>query len=580
MAEDTKINLDALVEEDTTLVKKIIASTNTLNQVPSRPLGGYVPKVSNIYTEVIENLGDGARNNQIQIEYLSAFETALGIFRQASTEIRRKMDIVSLEQRLETQEANLKERFGDAKIPQEIYLSAMTLGNEISDAVHFSNKYALAFAGKVGLAMLGSKDAMGEKIFQFEDKQRASKERDELTSVLARIAAIDFKNILSEVQERNDDVLKHTLEAIFTSWTRQLDFKTWEDVLEKRNIASLKLEYKLYSMQNGNFKEKSDTVIVDEKLMRTKKEDIIGNEDFSKALWENMLRLSAYNFEKKDNPLDPASVVFTYGAPGGGKTFMSHSLIQSFADLCKEKSIPLWAMTHSVTDYASHYQNLTANQLQELSSKINNFPGLVVMYVADADTLFKSRQDPNLTAEQQNTMGVYFKMFDGTMIAKNGRFMAIMDANYIDGIDEATKSRLFDEVLELKRYQNPNEWSEYVRRGIEGKLSRNILTQNDWLDVGNYILSTDLSAREVGHTIKKLRRSYDVTEELLNSSYDAQKEFRSNYMTSLTKDKIIHTFEDYINKRVEIERASLIAKQKASVDRFLTDLKTPHITTK
>ncbi|MBI2672779.1 hypothetical protein HYX19_00820, partial [Candidatus Woesearchaeota archaeon] len=243
----------------------------------------------------------------------------------------------------------------------------------------------------------------------------------------------------------------------------------------------------------------------------------------------------------------------------------------------RSKGIPLLALTHSTTDYASHYQNKTANELAALGGRIKEFQGPVIMYVADADNIFLSRKDPNLTAEQRQTLSVYFKMFDGTMIPKNGKFMAIMDANDLEGIDDATKSRLFDEITELKRFDKADDFRELAKRSLTKGIDNLVLTDQDWCDIGNYLLNCPLSNREIGHIIKKLRRGFTIEESMLGKPYDELVKYRNEQLKSITKNKVIELFEEYINTRMEIERKSLVNMSEDDRLRFLKflDKKSP-----
>jgi len=570
-----EINLDNQVESELEKVKQTISET-TSSKAPKRLQMG-----DTFYTAIVKEFSEGTRNTPEQIDYIEAFEKAVTIFKTASVALRTEMDILTLEQRLGALKQGIEQRENITQAQKKTYENAEKekdeLQQQIIDAIFFSNRYALYFAGQVGLALLNAEKADIKNIPSFGTKYDASKESSKLVSLLAEMVTKDIERIASDKKSKGekvaDDDLRYTLECVFTSWINQFNWSTFKDVTEKHNVENMKLRFKNYSLQAGDFKRKHDQVLVDDKLMPIKKENVIGEQKFGKTIWSNLVKLSAYNHEKMANPYDPASVIFIYGEPGGGKTFTSHAYIQSFSELCREKGISLWALTHSTTDYASHYQNLTANRLAELAGKIKDFPGIVIMYVADADNIFQSRKNPDLTAEQQQTLGVYFKMFDGTMIPKNGKFMAIMDANYIEGIDDATKSRLFDEVLELERFDKPEQFADlaraYLTKGAESKIP-----EKDWQEIGKYLLQSPLSNREINHVVKQLRRDFTVPEDMIGKPYEEHVAFRNKHIQGINKDTIISTFDNYITTRMEIERKSHEAKMKEDTQRFLDYLAT------
>lgn len=541
-----------------------------------------------LYTTVLRELSQGTRNTMAQVEYLQVYEKAVAVFRATALELRKYMDVLTLEQRqgaqlkaLEDHRLSLKggNRENDSLREEEMAVEA--LQGQITDAVFFSNRYALCFAGNVGLSMLNSEKADIANLFSFGTEKDKSTDRDDLTRELARVAAGDLKRVVDDKaahkEQVTDDELKHTLTAILTSWVNQFQWKSWKEMTQRQAIDSVKLRYGNYSLQAGEFKRKFDTVIVDDKFMPITKDDCIGAEGkdsngeskLGSILWSNFKKLAAYDPQRRKNPHKPAYVAFTYGAPGCGKTFVSHAYVQSLAALCREKGLAMWALTHSTTDYASEYQNKTANELAKLAQQIRDFPGIVVMYVADADNIFVSRKSAHLTAEQQNTLSVYFKMFDGTMIPKNGKFMAVMDANYIDGIDDATKSRLFDQIVEMKRFDKAEDFAEMAKRSIAGGVEGISVGNADWLEIGQYILQTPLSNREIGHVLRDITSGYEVPDELIARPFEEHVAFRQQHLRGITKDTVIGRFDHYMETRAEIDVASAIAKQEQDATRFL-----------
>lgn len=562
--------LDAMVAEDICTVRGIIAKSRTT-------AGG-----ASLYRTVLGELAEGTRNTAEQIAMLDGYEKAVAVFRAAALGLRTDMDVLTLEQRLGAQRQALAAQVALATPTAEATGTLRTeiegLQRELTDTVFFSNRYALAFAGQVGLAALGAEQVKTENRFTFGANYDASTDRDALAAKLAEQAAADLTRVTAAQRAAgetpNDDSLRTTLTNIFTAWTNQFQWPTFREIAAKRGVGDLTLRYGNYSIRAGEFKRKYSTVEVDSRFMPVTRADVIGSTELSDVLWSSMLKLSAYDHERRQNPHRPPAVIFTYGEPGGGKTFVTHASIRSFAELCRQHGIPLKALTHSTTDYASHYQNQTANALAALAGEINAFPGIVVLYVADADNIFQSRKDPRLTAEQQQTLAVYFKMFDGTLIPKNGKFMAIMDANYIDGIDDATKSRLFDKMVELKRFTDSAHFAEYARRLITRGTDGIGITDGEWGEIGTYLLRSPLSNREIGHVLRDITDGYEVPEDLVGQPYEAHLAYRSAQLGAITRDVVIGKFEGYISTRMELERKALEAKFRDDNVRFLEHLAT------
>lgn len=539
-----------------------------IGQVKANIAKALVPRGRGVslYDVVVQELSDGTRNTPAQLRYLDAYEQALAVFRAAAYQLRLEMDVLGLEQRLEARQNAASQ---DNESPD-------ALRKRITDAIVFSNRYGLFLAGNIGLSLLGlDKRADIQNQATFGAQQDAGKDKEEHTSMLARQGISDLTRVLAERRKQpspvTDDDLKYTLEAVFSAWVKQFNWNTFKEVTEPFGLDKTRMQYGQFSAEGGLFQRKYTTVQVDERFMLARRADIIGSEGYVKTLWNSMIQLLAYSHERRQNPYNPPGCVFTFGAPGGGKTFITHALVRELEQVCTERGIPLLALTHSTTDYASHYQNLTANQLSDLATRIRNFPGPVIMYVADADNIFLSRNDPNLTAEQRQTLSVYFKMFDGQLIPKNGKFMAVMDANYIEGIDDATKSRLFDLILELPRYDKADDFASLARMQLTKGLGSGVpITDAEWVELGQYLLQTPLSNREIGHVVSGIRRNFEMPEAMIGAPFEEHVAYRNSQLHDLmTKASVMRSFDSYIENRLEAERKAALAQQTDDRMRFL-----------
>jgi len=501
---------------------------------------------------------------------LSAFEQAVSVFRQTALALQKEMRVMTLEQRIGARAKEVKDAAVEGA-PDELV-------RQLADATFFSNRYALYFAGQVGLSLIGSKKADIAKQFLFAAQYDSSRNRDLLATKLAGVASDDLRaQVRDATHPLTDDDVKYVLECVFTTWVNQFGWesKPFKDIADQYKLDDFKAVYGNFSIQKGQFKERYDAIVLDDKLMNVKREDVIGNAEYVKEVWQSLLRLAAYDFEFKDNTFCPPSVIFSYGNPGGGKTMTAHALMRSFVEeVCRPNKIPVWAFTHNVTDYGSKYQNETPNQLAALRDKIKNFPGLVVMYAADVDTFLSSRQSGEQSAEESKVTGVYFSFFDGSMIPKNGRFLSIMDANFVDNIDPATKSRLFDKVLELKRFTSPAEFGEYAKRYLTSGSYPVGIADADWEKLGQYLLESPLSNREMSNIFRNLVGNFDVDLALVTKPRAEKIKFRSQYMAGINLDAVIGKCDAFIKTAMEIERRSAEQKKASAMDRWLKALAT------
>ncbi len=572
-----EVTLDKQVGTDLENVQKIIRDSYIV-------LNPEDPKTkTTFYEAVLDKLSDKTRNTPEQIQYLEAYEMAVSVFRAAAYTLREQMDVLTLEHRLETQRIALEDlrakRQGPVsertlKADEKKYHALEELQSQITDAVFFSNRYALFFAGQVGLQLLNSEKKDVQNLFAFGPEHDDSQDTDFLAKTLAQYAIDGFLKISTDTAQRqqkpSEKELKDTLACVFSSWVNQFAWPTFKDIAQDRGVEDLVLKFDNYSIKGGEFSRKYNVVVVEGDIMpNIKKEDVLGGQGFADLLWDEFMKLACFDNERKKNPFDPASAVFTFGVPGGGKTFTAHAMINSFADFCRENNIPLWAFTHNVTDYASEYQNATSNALAAMGKKIKEFQGIVVMYSADVDTILGSRKG-NMTQEQKNTMGVYFKLWDGTLVPKNGRFLSVLDANYVEDIDDATKSRVFDRILELKRFDKPEHFAELVKKSTTKGLGTTVMPDSEWLEIGKYLLSCPLNNREIGNIVKQFRDIGRIPKDVIVAGFEAKEQYRNDKLRAqITRPAVIGKFQEYIETRMDIERRSEEERKKKNSDKFL-----------
>jgi hypothetical protein len=98
-----EIDFEAQVEKEIADTKRIIGRRDS-GVASAIALPG-----DTIYGAVVESLSERTRNTPAQINYLNAYEKALAVFRASSLELRKAIDILSLEERLGTLTTALKD---------------------------------------------------------------------------------------------------------------------------------------------------------------------------------------------------------------------------------------------------------------------------------------------------------------------------------------------------------------------------------------------------------------------------------------------------------------------------------------
>lgn len=608
MVEKTReIILDEQVQKDLNDTKKIISTS-----IPQQGAKGDDGNYENLYDTTIRLLSDSTRTNQNQLGYLEAFEKAVSVFRESSLSLRKAMDTQTLVERLGVLEAAVQEmdlRRETRRTTRLEEIKARLNGNEtgtngrettetagkpeakkyeertrreelkeqITEAVSFSNRYALYFAGQVGLALLnGEKAGEIDDRYFFGTEYEAMEDRDMLASHLALSGINGLKRTIADKKAKNlevsDDDLKKACERVFTSWINQFRWETFKDVAKKQAIEDLVLKYDNFSTKEGEFSRKYDVVLVEGRFMNAKVQDLIGQDKHTKRMQQLFYRLLGWDEEKRDNPFAPPTVVAIHGAPGCGKTMSAHAYINWFIELCKELKKPLLAIQHSIDDYGSKYQNDTPIKLAARRDKIRDFPGVCVLQASDVDTFMPESRSKEPTQEENKVNGIYFSMFDNSRIPY-GKFMAILDANHVDNIDPALKSR-FGERIELARFSQPEDFAKYAKAYLNKNSDGVGIIEGEWIKLGQYLLESDLSNREIANVLNTLRGGFEVTPELLMKSYAEKVAFRNNYLKSINLGMVTEKFDEFISTTQEIERQSRLAKLQDQMSRYQLDLET------
>lgn len=532
-----------------------------------------------LYKSVLANFSNNTRNTPQQMKCLDAYEHSLAIFIEASASIRKIMDIKTYEQKLEGLKVTFQENNNGSiseTIKAEQEKTLVQLEKDISDAKIFANRYALYIAGEMGLALLGTEKSNINITHYVGSKYDNDNNSSELIGKLTEYAAKTLKKQIDDVKTANieitDTLLEENMSHVFTSWINQFNWKTFQSVTNKYELDDLQIKYGSYTASKGSFTKKNTIISIDDMIMKTRRSDIIGGGKIEEGIWDGLFRLAHYDFDAEMNAAEPPFVIFIFGEPGGGKTFIAHSLLREFYHFCLEKKIPLSIINHSVTDYASHYQNLTAIHLNDFAKGIRTDKRLNVIYIPDAHAVFSSIKDSDSTQELRQTQSVYYKMTDGTMIPKNGRVLFIIDANFVDTFDPASKSRMMtDTVFEMKRFTAPENFRDYAKKKITSKLEEDFFKQEQWMDLGNYLFETPLSNREIDNILKSALggAKYDDTT-LENKQYDKLKRIRNDQLKKIiTIDSLKEKFENYITTMRDIELSSQEARYKDDAAKYI-----------
>jgi len=293
--------------------------------------------------------------------------------------------------------------------------------------------------------------------------------------------------------------------------------------------------------------------------------DIVGNTEYVEAGLKLARDVAAFDLEAGTSPKRINPVLFGLGRPGCGKTITAHAIGNYFLEYCRERDIPARFKVIRRTDWASAYQNASANQLVKIfKDEIYGFEGVCGVYWPDIDTAFASRGSGDLRMEEKNNLGAVFGIFDGTLIPKDGKWFMICDANYMQ-MDEATRSRIAQNPFTVTGPTTPADYVKLMRDILLRDVKRFIHPKDPrWTEVGEACVKHNLSGRNVESITNNIRahvQDFEYPDDYFKASLERRAQIIDELSKRVDIDEMLERIEHFAEFQVE-------AEDKAARDRF------------
>ena len=327
--------------------------------------------------------------------------------------------------------------------------------------------------------------------------------------------------------------------------------------LAKRKVMVGELRYEGFHSRNAT------EPVSDLKPVRVG--DIVGNQDYVEAGLKLARDVAAYDLEAGTSPKRINPVLFGLGRPGCGKTITAHAIGNYFLDYCRERDIPARFKVIRRTDWASAYQNASANQLVKIcKEEIYGFEGVCGVYWPDIDTAFASRSSGDLRMEEKNNLGAVFGIFDGTLIPKDGKWFMICDANFMQ-MDEATRSRIAQNPFTVEGPTSPDDYVKLCRDILLRDVRRFVHPDDPrWIEVGQACVDSKLSGRNVESICNNIIshvQDFEYPDEYFKASLERRRELIDQLSKRVSVDEMLERVRGFAEFQVD-------AEEKAAKDRF------------
>ncbi len=296
-------------------------------------------------------------------------------------------------------------------------------------------------------------------------------------------------------------------------------------------------------------------------LLPVTPEDIVGNQDYLQAGLRLARDVAGFDFVQGQNPKRINPVLFALGPPGCGKTVTAHAIGHYFLQFCRARGVPARFLVIRRTDWASSYQNASAQKLVEIFRReVQAFPGVVGVYWPDIDTAFAARTDPGLRSEERNILGASFGVFDGTLIPRNGKWFLLCDAHDLN-MDEATLSRITQDPYRLSGPTTPEDFVNLMRdKKLQEWRDLLPLSEEEWQEVGRRCVESGFSGRNVEALCRKIAteiEDVDPPQEFYRADYDGRRRILRDLSRPMPASRLREIMEAFARFEKEAEAESL-----------------------
>ncbi|MBN2526709.1 MAG: AAA family ATPase [Deltaproteobacteria bacterium] len=460
----------------------------------------------------------------------------------------------------------LKQALMDAHVAAEKMKYAISpLGNDgqVVDLSKEQKQFAGLFALKVFTWAMS--DALSEKTarpnvegaFELDGFLSLAAELDD--NFAARISRLLCAFIKNDGTEGGDEQqTTHLFGAVFAFVLLLLE--TVSSVLESGRFKRFAEQVASHEMQIGLLRWKGVVpvkVAAQKAMLRpVSPKDIIGNETYLNAAMRLARDVAGYDFEQQKNPKDINPIIFALGPPGCGKTLVAHAVGNYFTEYCTQRDISSQFVIIRKNDWASSYQNASAQNLISIFQKLHRFNGVVGIYWADIDTALASRDQKSLRSEEKANLSSAFNIFDGTLIPFDGKWFMMCDANNLE-MDEALRTRIARNPFNANGPETPQQYVQLFLDIQLKKVAKHIRCDDAlWQEIGQMACDAKISGRAMEGLAKKVMsrvQDFEYPDDYFNASFEEKGQIIESCSKTVSGQEIRQMVEDYVRFEKEEE---------------------------
>lgn len=305
-------------------------------------------------------------------------------------------------------------------------------------------------------------------------------------------------------------------------------------------------------------------------------DEIVGNDAYLEAGMRLARDVAGFDLEAHENPKRVNPVLFGLGRPGCGKTVTAHAVGHYFLDYCRERGVPAKFVVVRRTDWASSYQNASANNLVRLfREEVYGFEGVCGVYWPDIDTAFASRDSSQLRGEEKSNLAAVFGIFDGTLLPRDGKWFMICDANTLH-MDEATVSRIAQNPCTVEGPTSVDEFVTLMRDVLLDDIARFVECDDDaWQRIGAHAAKYKLSGRNIDSICGNIRaevQDFEFPESYFEASKEEREQIVERLGNRVSEERVFAFIDDFVDFKREAETAAEEERFEREVDSIVMRL--------
>lgn len=312
-----------------------------------------------------------------------------------------------------------------------------------------------------------------------------------------------LKNSFVKILEYESSNLEQRIDSFYTSLLSYTKAQLEKNV--NNNVINIKYKNKKISFPSLDINRIHSQTI--NEFKKYENEDLAGNTEAKRLLFQAMDFLLCYDLDKKNNPLldiiDFPKTISIIGKPGVGKTMLITKALNYINTKAQELNKD-FNLIKIDADTKSEYRSLSERYLKRNFELAKKGESIYVILIEELDTKIFSRTsiDKNHLGEQSFT-GTFLECLEG-MDSYLGNYYVITSFNRMMNCDAALKRRLMEKVIIMNGLEKSEDHILIFKNKLRKGLNAGYVKIKNWDAIGKKSLSYNYQGGDIKNICKNL----------------------------------------------------------------------------